>query len=63
MEAEGLNPMADDEPVEQDTTESKVEIVRKPWATPRIIVSKARQTNKTANTFESTFGPFHFGPS
>ena len=37
---------------------------RKPWSTPRVIESIKNSTvEKTPNTFETTFGPFHFGPS
>lgn len=37
---------------------------RKPWSTPRVIESAMNSiVEKTPNTFESTFGPFHFGPS
>ena len=38
--------------------------VRKPWVTPKVIVSEARNTNKNfVFKFETTIGPTTFGPS
>ena len=48
------------EPGTSDFNQSR----RKPWSTPRVIESTMNSiVEKTPNTFELTFGPFHFGPS
>jgi hypothetical protein len=39
------------------------ELARKPWVTPRVIVSRAEHSAKTPNTSETTIGSLTYGPS
>jgi hypothetical protein len=55
--------MPEHAPVEQIPDASPPGAKRKPWSTPHVITSEWRETYKSTDAIEWTFGAFHFGPS